>query len=35
MDMHDLLIKPIITEKTTMMMSDGKYISGTAPCKQD
>ena len=25
MDMHDLLIKPIITEKTTMMMSDGKY----------
>lgn len=25
MDMHDLLIKPIITEKTTMMMSNGKY----------
>jgi large subunit ribosomal protein L23 len=25
MDMHDLLIKPIITEKTTMLMSDGKY----------
>lgn len=25
MNMHDLLIKPIITEKTTMMMSDGKY----------
>lgn len=25
MDMHDLLLKPVITEKTTMMMSDGKY----------
>ncbi|EFD94309.1 50S ribosomal protein L23 [Megasphaera lornae] len=25
MDMHDLLLKPIITEKTTMLMSDGKY----------
>ena len=25
MDMHDILIKPIVTEKTTMMMSDGKY----------
>ena len=25
MNMHDLLLKPVITEKTTMMMSDGKY----------
>lgn len=25
MDMHDMLLKPIITEKTTMLMSDGKY----------
>jgi len=25
MDMHDILIKPIITEKTTMLMQDGKY----------
>ncbi|ERT60563.1 MULTISPECIES: 50S ribosomal protein L23 [Megasphaera] len=25
MDMHDLLLKPVITEKSTMMMSDGKY----------
>jgi large subunit ribosomal protein L23 len=25
MDMHDILLKPVITEKTTMMMSDGKY----------
>ncbi|MCH4166521.1 MAG: 50S ribosomal protein L23 [Megasphaera sp.] len=25
MDMHDYLLKPVITEKTTMMMSDGKY----------
>ncbi|KMO85409.1 50S ribosomal protein L23 [Megasphaera cerevisiae DSM 20462] len=25
MDMHDLLLKPVITEKTTLMMSDGKY----------
>ena len=22
---HDILLKPVITEKTTMMMSDGKY----------
>ena len=25
MDMHDLLLKPVITEKATLMMSDGKY----------
>ena len=25
MMMHDILVKPVITEKTTMMMSDGKY----------
>ncbi len=25
MTMHDMLIKPVITEKTTMMMSEGKY----------
>lgn len=25
MEMHDLLLKPVITEKTTMLMSDGKY----------
>ena len=25
MMMHDILLKPVITEKTTMMMSDGKY----------
>ena len=31
MDMHDLLIKPIITEKTTMMMSDGKYTFQVPP----
>lgn len=24
-NVHDLLLKPVITEKTTMMMSDGKY----------
>lgn len=25
MNMHDILIKPIITEKTTMLMGEGKY----------
>lgn len=25
MVMHDILLKPVITEKTTMMMADGKY----------
>jgi large subunit ribosomal protein L23 len=25
MDLHDILIKPIVTEKTTMLMQNGKY----------
>ncbi len=25
MNLHDILIKPIITEKTTMLMGEGKY----------
>ena len=25
MIMHDILLKPVVTEKTTMLMTDGKY----------
>ena len=33
MNMRDLLLKPVITEKTTMMMSDAEiHIQSTAPC---